>query len=255
MSSAGTSSRTAAVTFASGSGLHWRWPSCSSVAMRPCLQRLAMGNHTGYQLADHRRRAGRFGRAAVRRRDRAQPTLLDLALHGSGAACHAGRRRAGKRRARLHDADLPGGKRARRLDAGLGRHAAPPVARRLCRSRCLRSPSFFRATASASATRSAPCSACRYSSSRMARAAGPKPSPRTLHWLAAGAGAGVLAMVKPYYAGIVIAAACMLALKRRDIRVLLPARIPAFGRHHGGLSGAQLRALPRLLRDVAAAAA
>ena len=47
---------------------------------------------------------------------------------------------------------------------------------------------------------------------------GPKPSPRTLHWLAAGAGAGVLAMVKPYYAGIVIAASCLLALKRRDIR-------------------------------------
>jgi hypothetical protein len=43
-----------------------------------------------------------------------------------------------------------------------------------------------------------------------------KPGPR--HWLAAGAGAGVLAMVKPYYAIIIIAAACLLALKRRDIR-------------------------------------
>ena len=47
----------------------------------------------------------------------------------------------------------------------------------------------------------------------------PQPSPKALHWLAAGAGAGVLAMVKPYYAVIVVAAACMLALKRRDIRV------------------------------------
>jgi hypothetical protein len=46
----------------------------------------------------------------------------------------------------------------------------------------------------------------------------PGRQPTPLHWLAAGAGAGVLAMVKPYYAIIVIGAACMLALKRRDIR-------------------------------------
>ena len=46
----------------------------------------------------------------------------------------------------------------------------------------------------------------------------PKPSPEPLHWLAAGAGAGVLAMVKPYYAAVVFSAACLLALKRRDLR-------------------------------------
>lgn len=49
---------------------------------------------------------------------------------------------------------------------------------------------------------------------------GQQPSPGALHWLVAGAGGGVLAMVKPYYAIVVVAAACLLALKRRDIRVL-----------------------------------
>ena len=47
---------------------------------------------------------------------------------------------------------------------------------------------------------------------------GRRPTP--LDWLAAGAGAGVLAMVKPYYAIIIIAAACMAAFRRRDIWVL-----------------------------------
>lgn len=46
-------------------------------------------------------------------------------------------------------------------------------------------------------------------------------TPRVVHWLAAGAGAGVMAMVRPYYAAVVVAAAILLAVKRRDIRVFL----------------------------------
>jgi len=49
----------------------------------------------------------------------------------------------------------------------------------------------------------------------------PTNAPRFVHWLAAGTGAGVMAMVRPYYAAVVVAAACLLAAKRRDIRVFL----------------------------------
>lgn len=51
--------------------------------------------------------------------------------------------------------------------------------------------------------------------------ASPKPAerPSTAHWLVAGVGGGVLAMVKPYYAVVVVAAACLLAWRRRDLRV------------------------------------
>jgi hypothetical protein len=44
--------------------------------------------------------------------------------------------------------------------------------------------------------------------------------PGPLHWLTAAIGACVFAMVKPYYAVVIIAAALFLVLRRRDIRAL-----------------------------------
>lgn len=44
--------------------------------------------------------------------------------------------------------------------------------------------------------------------------------PGALHWLTAAIGACVFAMVKPYYAAVIIMVALYLALRRRDIRVL-----------------------------------
>lgn len=49
----------------------------------------------------------------------------------------------------------------------------------------------------------------------------PKPLPAVLHWFLAGIGGGIFAMVKPYYAVVVIASACFIAYRRRDIRALL----------------------------------
>lgn len=49
----------------------------------------------------------------------------------------------------------------------------------------------------------------------------PARRPSLRYWLPAGLGAAVLAIVRPYYVVVVLAAACFVAFRRRDLRVLL----------------------------------
>jgi putative flippase GtrA len=58
--------------------------------------------------------------------------------------------------------------------------------------------------------------------------------PGPLHWLTAATGACVFAMVKPYYAIVVIAVAVYLALRRRDMRTLF---LPEFVLSGAGTAG------------------